>query len=177
MIKELTKLRESELGFTLIEVMVVIIMVGILAAIAVPIYSNYVYRARTSEGVTTLGAIKTYMVERSNATGKWPNQAQLNDEFKNFRELYYFNNPIIKPTTVATAAANALVPITTTSHIAIEMTVDATNFGQSGETLQIDIDVEDSVAGSQNNGWSGGVREKWAKHLPSITENGGTAIP
>ena len=164
MLKDLQALKKSELGFTLIEVMVVIIMVGILAAIAVPLYSNYVYRARASEGVTTLGAIKTYMLERANATGRWPNQAQLNDEFNDFKEMYYFLNPVIKPTGVASGALDDPgVPITTTQQVAVEVTVDPANFGKTGDTLQIDIDLSDAAA---NNGWSGSVRNNWAKHLP-----------
>lgn len=166
MIRKIKQISKSEFGFTLIEVMVVIIMVGILAAIAVPIYSNYVYRARTSEGVATLGAIKTYMLERSNATGRWPNLSQLKNEFNDFKELYYFQDDLIvlKPASVSGANDNELVPIATTPHIAIELTVDPDNFGKTGDTLQLDIDVDET----DNNGWSGTVRDNWAKHLPPV---------
>ncbi|MGA1844802.1 MAG: pilin [bacterium] len=165
MIKGLQAQRRSEWGFTLIEVMVVIIMIGILAAIAVPIYSNYVYRARTSEAVTTLGAIKTYMLERANAMGAWPTQAELNAEFNNFNDLYYFNTPpTIVPSSVASPSGVANVPITTTPHIGITMTVNSATFGTTGDTLQLDIDPTTK----NNNGWSGTVRTKWAKHLPAL---------
>jgi len=142
--------------------MVVIIMVGILAAISVPIYSNYVFRARTSEAVTTLGAIKTYMLERANATGAWPTQAELLSEFKNFNDLYYFQTPAIKPDTVANATTN--VAITTTSHVGIKIIVNSTTFGSANNVLQVDIDPTTK----NNNGWSGDVRTNWAKHLPPI---------
>ena len=46
-------------GFTMVELMVVIIIVGILAAIAVPLYTGYVERARVTEGTSIMGAIIT----------------------------------------------------------------------------------------------------------------------
>jgi len=57
--KMLGKGKKKKAGFTLIELMIVIIIVGILAAIAVPIYSGFVKRARSSEAKATVGAIRT----------------------------------------------------------------------------------------------------------------------
>ena len=58
----LTKMRKSmkgEKGFTLIELMIVVAIIGILAAIAIPNFINYQKRAKTSEARTNLGAIRT----------------------------------------------------------------------------------------------------------------------
>ena len=45
-------------GFTLIEMMIVVAIIGILSAIAIPAFQRYVYRARTTEATTFLGEIK-----------------------------------------------------------------------------------------------------------------------
>lgn len=46
-------------GFTLIEVLIVVIILGILATISVPQFTKMVARSRTAEAYSTLGAIKT----------------------------------------------------------------------------------------------------------------------
>lgn len=51
------KRKEKIKGFTLIELVVVMVIVGILAVISVPMYRNYVQRARAQEGTALVGAI------------------------------------------------------------------------------------------------------------------------
>jgi len=50
---------KSEKGFTLIELMIVVAIIGILAAIAIPNFLSYQKKAKTSEAKTNLGAIRT----------------------------------------------------------------------------------------------------------------------
>ena len=55
----LRKLHKDSKGFTLIELMIVVAIIGILAAIAIPNFLNYQMKAKTAEAKTNLGAIKT----------------------------------------------------------------------------------------------------------------------
>lgn len=59
-------------GFSLIELLVVIILIGILAALAIPSYQNYVVRSQVTEGLNLAGPLKAGIAEHLAATGRWP---------------------------------------------------------------------------------------------------------
>jgi len=59
-------------GFTLIELMIVIAIVGILSAIAIPAYQDYTIRTKVSEGLSLAGVAKIAVSETYNSTGKYP---------------------------------------------------------------------------------------------------------
>jgi type IV pilus assembly protein PilA len=59
-------------GFTLIELMIVVAIIGILAAIAIPAYENYVVRAQVAEGLNMLGHAKTRVQESFLNRGQAP---------------------------------------------------------------------------------------------------------
>ena len=56
-------MQKIQKGFTLIELMIVIAIVAILAAIALPAYQNYVVRSKISEGLVSADGIKTAVAE------------------------------------------------------------------------------------------------------------------
>jgi type IV pilus assembly protein PilA len=59
MLSKLRKSMKNQKGFTLIELMIVVAIIGILAAIAIPNFLSYQKKAKTSEAKTNLGAIRT----------------------------------------------------------------------------------------------------------------------
>ena len=59
-------------GFTLIELMIVVAIIGILAAIAIPAYQDYTIRAQVSEGLSLASDIKAGVAEYLAQTGDWP---------------------------------------------------------------------------------------------------------
>ena len=56
---------QMQKGFTLIELMIVVAIIGILAAIALPAYQDYTIRARVTEGLSLAAAAKTAVAENA----------------------------------------------------------------------------------------------------------------
>lgn len=65
-------MKSVQKGFTLIELMIVIAIIGILAAVALPAYQDYTTRAKISEGITLAGSAKTAVAEHKLSLGGWP---------------------------------------------------------------------------------------------------------
>src|SRR5712675_1742875 len=66
------RMRSLQKGFTLIELMIVVAIIGILAAVAIPAYQDYIARAQVSEAVSLLGSGKTPFAEYWASQNVWP---------------------------------------------------------------------------------------------------------
>ena len=70
---------QMQKGFTLIELMIVVAIIGILAAVAIPAYQDYTQRAQMSEALTMTAAAKTAISEYAQNNGAYPTTAKLVD--------------------------------------------------------------------------------------------------
>lgn len=68
-------MKKVQQGFTLIELMIVVAIIGILAAVAIPAYQDYTIRAKMSEAVTAASAAKTSVSEYYISQGSMPGTA------------------------------------------------------------------------------------------------------
>ena len=68
-------MKQLQKGFTLIELMIVVAIIGILAAVAIPAYQDYIARAQVGEAVNLMAGGKTPMAEFYSDKGRWPAQA------------------------------------------------------------------------------------------------------
>ncbi|MGI6408175.1 MAG: pilin [Thiopseudomonas sp.] len=68
---------QMQKGFTLIELMIVVAIIGILAAVAIPQYQNYVGRANFASGLSTVNALKTNIESQIMETGSFPDTSDL----------------------------------------------------------------------------------------------------
>ena len=80
-------MKRLNLGFTLIELMIVVAIIGVLAAIGIPQYQNYVARAQVAEAFSLFTVVKTGVAEYVSIHGDLPPRSPGSDEDKRMHAL------------------------------------------------------------------------------------------
>ncbi len=93
------KVQNSQ-GFTLIELMIVVAIIGILAAVALPAYQGYVVRAQMVEGITMTDAVKPLVADYYQHKGSFPK----NNAAAGLAEAKYFIGNYVKSIAVEDGA-------------------------------------------------------------------------
>jgi len=136
-----TAMKRVQQGFTLIELMIVVAIVGILAAIALPAYQDYIVRSKVSEAAATAAACKTSVAE-------------------------YLASKNSMPTDITAAGCSSIasqyVTTTTVSGGTISVTVAAAT-GTTGDYILVP-----SQSGSAITAWGCTTSTVPAKYLPAV---------
>ena len=118
----------AQKGFTLIELMIVVAIIGILAAIAIPQYQNYIAKSQVTRGVAELGALKTAI------------ETCLNDGQTGAGEcdLGFNGSGVISLDKPATVAAKEVVAaaVTNTAALTSEEVIEGTFGGDASSALK-----------------------------------------
>ncbi len=135
-------MQRMQQGFTLIELMIVVAIVGILASIALPAYQDYVVRAKMSEALAAIGACKTSV-----------------SEFAAVRAAFPANVAAAGCSTVATQYVASLTVATNGA-----ITATSRNTGASAECVLTLTPVGSATA---ITGWTGSAATCPARYVPS----------
>ena len=141
-------MKKVQQGFTLIELMIVVAIIGILAAIAIPAYNDYIARAQASEGVELLAGGKTPYAEFHSDKGRWP--VTLNSILSIQKGKY---------------VASIAQTIVSTSEVTLTATFKATDVNTNLASKTIDFNTKDG--GSTWKCSSGAAAGVNSKYLPA----------
>ena len=145
----------AQQGFTLIELMIVVAIIGILAAIALPAYQNYTARAQASEGMTATGGLRVDMAEYWALNNAWPTAFGTEAG-----QLDYDPDDI--------TAARYITTATLDEDGVITLTWDQTNSGLEGSmTVQPRVADDGPQSGWECIVGTAGTGTMEAQHLPT----------
>lgn len=165
-------------GFTLIELMIVVAIIGILAAVALPAYQDYTIRAKVTEGLSLASSYKTAIAETHAARGPSGMAACNSAATCQSMGISYVSNN--KNVSSITSTAAGVITIAYTTAVVPAANDELTLVPQTMDATPADLDLSAATSAGTQFQWacrpaaSGGIENKY---VPANCRGAAAATP